>query len=61
MGLTKNNDGCSEIRRASDYVFVRELAEEGVAVGDMWYSKYFESMAETIQRSERRNVNGLIK
>lgn len=41
--LTKASDGFSTIKRASEYNFVKELAEEGVAVGDMWYSKYFES------------------
>lgn len=40
--LTKGEDGCSNIKRASEFAFVKELAEEGVAVGDMWYSKYFE-------------------
>ena len=44
--LAKKNGGCSEIKRASDFDFVKELAEEGVAVGDMWYSKYFESTEE---------------
>lgn len=33
--LAKKNGGCSEIKRASDFAFVKELAEEGVAVGDM--------------------------
>ena len=41
--LTKGEDGYSNIKRASEFTFVKELAEEGVAVGDMWYSKYFES------------------
>lgn len=40
--LTKESDGYSVIKRASEYAFVKELAEEGVPVGDMWYSKYFE-------------------
>lgn len=40
--LTKGVDGYSDIKRASEYAFVKELAEEGVPVGDMWYSKYFE-------------------
>lgn len=44
--LTKNDAGYSDIKRASDYTFVRELAEEGVSVGDMWYSKYFENTEE---------------
>ena len=44
--LTKNNGGCSEVKRASEFAFVKELAEEGVAVGDMWYSRYFESTEE---------------
>ena len=40
--LTKEEDGYSTIKRASEFEFVKELAEEGVPVGDMWYSKYFE-------------------
>jgi predicted ATPase len=44
--LTKKEDGCSVIKRASDYKFVKELAEEGVTLGDMWYSKYFEEAGE---------------
>lgn len=44
--LEKNSDGYSDIKCASDYAFVKELAEEGVAVGDMWYSKYFENMED---------------
>ena len=39
--LEKMPDGFSNIRRASDYDFVKELSEEGVPLGDMWYSKYF--------------------
>ena len=39
--LTKGEDGFSTIKRASEYPFVKELSEEGVAVGDMWYSRYF--------------------
>ena len=39
--LTKDETGFSNARRASDYEFVKELAEEGVEVGDMWYSHYF--------------------
>ncbi|MDO5424053.1 MAG: AAA family ATPase [Eubacteriales bacterium] len=41
--LTKEVDGFSTIKRASEFAFVKELAEEGVPVGDMWYSKYFEN------------------
>lgn len=44
--LTKGEDGYSNIKRASEFKFVKELAEEGVAVGDMWYSKYFENTEE---------------
>ena len=39
--LTKGEDGFSTIKRASEYQFVKELSEEGVPLGDMWYSKYF--------------------
>ena len=42
--LNKGEDGYSTIKRASEFEFVKELAEEGVPVGDMWYSKYFESV-----------------
>lgn len=44
--LAKNSDGYSSIKRASDYAFVKELAEEGISLGDMWYSKYFEDTEE---------------
>lgn len=39
--LTKDREGFSSAKRAADYEFVKELSEEGVALGDMWYSKYF--------------------
>ena len=39
--LEKGEDGFSHAKRASEYEFVKELSEEGVALGDMWYSKYF--------------------
>lgn len=39
--LQKGEDGFSEARRASDYPFVKELAEEGAEVGNLWYDKYF--------------------
>lgn len=39
--LTKGEDGYSMARKASEYDFVKELSEEGVPLGDMWYSKYF--------------------
>ncbi|MCI8517870.1 MAG: AAA family ATPase [Hungatella sp.] len=39
--LTKGENGFSTVKEASEYPFVKELSEEGVEVGDMWYSKYF--------------------
>ena len=39
--LSKDESGFSTVKRASEYDFVRELAEEGVELGDMWYSQYF--------------------
>lgn len=39
--LEKGENGFSHAKRASEYEFVKELSEEGVALGDMWYSKYF--------------------
>ena len=39
--LTRSEDGFSALKRASEYEFVQELSDEGVPLGDMWYSKYF--------------------
>ena len=39
--LEKGDDGFSKIKRASEYDFVKELSEEGIPLGDMWYSRYF--------------------
>lgn len=39
--LTKGDDGFSTIKRASEYAFVKELSEERILLGDMWYSNYF--------------------
>lgn len=39
--LKKEEDGFSNAMRASEYDFVKELTEEGVCVGDLWYDKYF--------------------
>ena len=39
--LSKDETGFSTARRASEYEFVQELSEEGVVLGDMWYSQYF--------------------
>jgi predicted ATPase len=40
--LEKGNDGFSKIRRASDNTIVRGLVEEGLPLGGLWYSDYFE-------------------
>lgn len=39
--LEKDNSGFSTLKQASQYDFVKDLVEEGVSVGDLWYSKYF--------------------
>lgn len=39
--LEKGEDGYSVAKRASEYEFVQELSEEGVVLGDMWFSRYF--------------------
>ena len=39
--LEKNNDGFSTAKRASDYNFVKEMIDEQVPLGDLWFSKYF--------------------
>ena len=42
--LTKGKNSFTTAKRASEYPFVKELSCEGVALGDMWYSKYFEEV-----------------
>ena len=39
--LKKDESGFSTAKRTSEYQFVKELTEEGVEVGDLWYDKYF--------------------
>jgi len=39
--LRKDENGFSTAKRASDYEFVKDLVNEGIAMGDLWYSKYF--------------------
>lgn len=41
--LEKNADGFSEIRRASDLEQVRNLVEEGLPLGGLWYSDYLDA------------------
>ena len=39
--LEKGDDGFSTIQQASTFEFVSDLVSEGVAMGDLWYSRYF--------------------
>lgn len=39
--LEKGEDGFTTAKQASEYPFVKDLAEEGVSMGDLWYSQYF--------------------
>jgi predicted ATPase len=39
--LEKSEDGFSTAKQASEYVFVKDLVEEGASMGDLWYSQYF--------------------
>lgn len=41
--LEKGKDGCSEIYRASQVEVVRNLSEQGLPLGGLWYSDYLES------------------
>jgi predicted ATPase len=40
--LEKDSDGFSKIRRASDDAIVQGLVDEGLPLGGLWYSDYFE-------------------
>ncbi|MBN1984447.1 MAG: AAA family ATPase, partial [Chitinivibrionales bacterium] len=41
--LEKGNDGFSKIRRASDDPVVKNLVEEGLPLGGLWYSDYLDA------------------
>ncbi len=41
--LEKGTDGFSTIRRASDDPLVKNLVEEGLPLGGLWYSDYFDA------------------
>ena len=55
--LTKCEDGFSTIRRASEYEFVKELSEEGVPLGDMWYSLHLEIVEYLQMGKGKENAN----
>lgn len=39
--LEKDNEGFSQLRKASTYEYVSDLIAEGANMGDLWYSEYF--------------------
>jgi hypothetical protein len=41
--LEKGGDGFSKITRVSDIELVRNLVEEGLPLGGLWYSDYLDS------------------
>ncbi|KLD78724.1 AAA family ATPase [Xanthomonas hyacinthi] len=41
--LEKSSDGFSNIRRASDIELVRNLVDEGLPLGGLWYSDYLDT------------------
>ncbi|MCR4317863.1 MAG: AAA family ATPase [Planctomycetes bacterium] len=41
--LEKQDDGCSKIMRASDISLVKNLADEGLPLGGLWYSDYMDA------------------
>ncbi|MBN2342482.1 MAG: AAA family ATPase [Deltaproteobacteria bacterium] len=41
--LTKNDDGMSSIRRASDDKLVESMVSEGLPLGGLWYSEYLDA------------------
>lgn len=41
--LEKGRDGFSVIRRASDIAIVRNMVDEGLSLGGLWYSDYLDS------------------
>ncbi|MCF7941489.1 MAG: AAA family ATPase [Spirochaetia bacterium] len=41
--LEKAQEGFSTIRRASDYAIIRNMVEEGLPLGGLWYSDYLDA------------------
>ncbi|MUP38443.1 AAA family ATPase [Labilibaculum euxinus] len=41
--LEKQESGISTIKRASDYKYVQEMADEGQSLGSLWYSDYLDA------------------
>lgn len=41
--LEKGADGCSIVRRASEFEDVKNLVAEGLPLGGLWYSDYFDA------------------
>ncbi|KAA0259135.1 MAG: ATPase, partial [Chlorobiota bacterium] len=41
--LEKSKDGFSKITRASEDPVVKELARQGIPLGSLWYSEYFDA------------------
>jgi len=41
--LEKGSDGISEIRRASEYAYVRAMTDEGQPLGSLWHSDYLDA------------------
>ena len=39
--LEKQEDGFSQIKRASEYDYVKQLYTSEINLGDLWYSDYF--------------------
>jgi predicted ATPase len=48
--LEKGDDGFAEVRRAGDDRIVKAMVNEGIPLGSLWYSDYFDK--RTVLRSE---------
>ncbi len=46
--LEKNDNGFSNIRRTSDDPIIQELVNEGLPLGGLWYSDYFEGVKNAL-------------
>ncbi|MDR0390808.1 MAG: AAA family ATPase [Planctomycetaceae bacterium] len=44
--LEKGNDGFASIRRASEDTIVRNMVDEGIPLGALWFSEYLDSFEE---------------
>jgi hypothetical protein len=40
--MEKDENGATQVRRTADMPVIREMVQEGIPLGSLWYSNHFE-------------------